>query len=66
MNDLELQMTLTWVTILLAITNKFGVKKAEWHVYQCDFDLITLVLKLNLDTVKMYHHTKNKASRSRS
>ena len=26
---------------------------------------MTLILKLNLDMVKMYHHTKNKVSMSR-
>ena len=35
--------------------------------YKSDFDLdpMTLVLKLDLDIVKMYHHTKNEISMSR-
>ena len=33
--------------------------------YKSDLDLGTLVLKLNLDMVKMYHYTKNEDSISR-
>ena len=33
--------------------------------YKSDLDPMTLVLKLDLDMVKMYHHTKNEVSLSR-
>ena len=33
--------------------------------YKSDLDLMTLVLKLDLDMVKMYYHTRNEDSMSR-
>ena len=33
--------------------------------YKSDLDPMTLILKLDLDIVKMYHHTKNEVSLSR-
>ena len=33
-------------------------------MYDLDLDPMTLILKLDLNIVKMYHHTKNEVSRS--
>ena len=42
-----------------------GSNNQNDQFYKSDLDPITLVLKLDLDMVKMYHHTKNKVSMSR-
>ena len=51
----------------LLTTKEVGVKQAKKHIYKSDLnlDLMALVLKLDLDIFKVYHHTKNEVSMSR-
>ena len=43
---------------------EFGVQQSKKSVYKSDLDLnpMTLILKFDLDKVKMSHHTKNEVS----
>ena len=43
----------------------FNGQNNEFYNSDLDLYLMTLVLKPNLDIVKMYHHTKNEVSMSR-
>ena len=53
----------------MTIGNKFGVQQSKKLLYQSDLgldlDQMTLTLKLDLNMVEMYHHTKNEVSMSR-
>ena len=43
------------------MAKEYSVQQSDNQFYKSDLDLdpMTLVLKLDLDMVKMYHHTKN-------
>ena len=45
--------------------NKLKKVKLSFFSYDLDLDPMTLLLKLDLDKVKKYLHTKNKVSMSR-
>ena len=52
----------------MVIAKEFGVLTVQKSpYYQSDFDLdpITLILKLDLDMIKIFHHTKYEVSMSR-
>ena len=51
----------------MVTAKEFGIQQFNKPIYQSDLDLgpRTLILKLDLDMVKMFHHTKNEVSRSR-
>ena len=56
--DLDLQVTLTFMYVLVEYKHiQFKVRKNMF--YSFNLDPMTLVLKLDLDLVKMYLHTKN-------
>ena len=61
-NDLDLEMTLTFDHIKTMQQKNLGFNSQNDQFY---LDPVTLVLKLELDMVKMYHHTKNEVSMSR-
>ena len=42
--------------------NNLGSNSQNGQFYKSDLDLMTLVLTLDLDMIKMYHHTKNEVS----
>ena len=51
----------------MVIAKEFGAQQSKVPIYQNDLDLdpMTLILKFDLDMVKMSHHTKNEVSMSR-
>ena len=62
LGDLDLQMTLTLVAILMPYISH---KQKSFLPNDLAFDPMTLVLKLDPDMVRIYHHTKNEASMSK-
>ena len=44
----------------MVTANEFGVQQSEFYKTDLDLDAMTLELKLDLDKINMYHHTKNK------
>ena len=53
------------MTVQGSLVDKPNEPKRTYYQIYLDLDPMTLILKLDLDIVKMFHHTKNEVSMSR-
>ena len=59
-SDLDLQMTLTFKHVLVEYKHiQLKVRENMFYSFDIDLDSVTLVLKPDLDMIKMYLQTNN-------